>query len=310
MADIGTPASAPAPTPNAPGKQASDRAELPKDVPNAASQKQAQKGQAQAQGITKVKIADYEFDSENDAKSEIERGRQSVKLLNEAHKRLEASTKKEREFEARRRAAKGDFNKLIELGELSREEAIEAAGKWYYQNVVLPEQMSPAEREKQALKAELDRIKGERAQEEKETQAKVFQAKVQEQIARLRQELEPLLNEKKVPNTRNALRRVANYMKAYQEAGVEIPAAKAVELMVADYQQEFGEMLDEATPEQLEQFLGKERMQKLAKNISKWALGRLKGAPKPTENTTKDITKTGERKKMTPGEFNKFIGGI
>ncbi len=187
--------------------------------------------------------------------------------------------------------------------------------KYLFEKEIKPKQMSPEQQEIAQLKAKLKLEDDRKAQEEKGKKDEAFKGEVQQSIQKLKAELEPILNSKGIPNTRVALRRVALMMKSYEEAGVSIPAARAVDMVMQDYQTEFTELLDGAGPDQLEAFLGKERMTKLAKSISQWALAKLKGARAGSvspDNAVQDITKARgpDTKKMTPNDFNKFIGGI
>lgn len=274
--------------------------------------KASPKGVVPTPKITPVKIKGAEFKSEDDAWAEIERGRQSGKLLTEAQKRLETSLRKEKEHEARLKAVKSDYNKAAEALGLTHEEAVDLFSRYLYDKEVAPQKLSPEALRAKQLDEENKKLKAERDTRVKAEQKQEFDKQVAQESLRLRQELEGLIKERKIPGTRIAVKRLASYLASYQEAGVSVPAARAADMLMADYKQEFGELMDEASPEQLEEFLGKERMQKLARNISKWAISKLKGAaPKPVEDAVKDITKNGTgKKKLTPGDFDKFMGGI
>lgn len=302
----------------APATEATPSSEMPKDVSNAVRNPAEPKVKETPKAPQRYKFGTGDGAIELDeaqALSEIQRGRQSGKLLTEAQKRLEASNAKDKTREMAKRAIKsGNVDKLAEALDMTHEEAVEVMSKYLYEKEIKPKQMSPEQQKIAALEARLREVDDLKAADEKGKKDEAFKLEVQQSIQKLKAELEPILNSKKIPNTRVALRRVATMMKSYEEAGVSIPAERAVDMVMADYQTEFGELLDGAGPDQLEAFLGKERMTKLAKSISQWALARLKGGnmKQPTSDTTQDITKARgpDTKKMTPGDFTRFIGGI
>ncbi|MBK7864356.1 MAG: hypothetical protein IPJ65_38300 [Archangiaceae bacterium] len=259
-----------------------------------------------------LKIAGYEFPDENSAKAEIERGRQSGRLLTEAQKRLVEASKKEKDFEGVKGEAKKDFLKATAALGLSREEAVELASKFLWEHEVKPKQMSPEQRRIRELEAEkAEREGATKAEAEKAKAAQQEQATVEES-KKLRREIEAVLTAKKVPGTRHALKRVASYLSSYAEAGADVPVEVAAEMAMGDYKQEFGELFDDASPEQLEEFLGKERWQKIARKVSDWALakarGKIPGPPQEVVTRGKPVQK--EEGKMTPQEFQKFMKGV
>lgn len=262
-------------------------------------------------------VGGISFKSEADAKAEIERGRQSGKLLTEAQKRLFEASKKEKEWAelTGEVKTKKDARKVIERLGLSKEEAIDVFGRWLYQEEVLPRELDPKERRIRELEAEKARFEEERANKEKAAKDEEFTQLTKKEEARLKEELTKILQSKKFPNTRIALRRLANYMASYAEAGADVPADRAADMVMEDYRQEYGELFDESTPDQLAEFFGPQRWQALAKKVSEWALSRARGnmtaAPKGSipARTGQPVPQKQEGK-MSPQEYLKFMRSV
>lgn len=260
-----------------------------------------------------LRIKDREFRSEDDAYAEIERGRQSSKLLTEAQKRLSESSRRDKDWEAMvgEVKTKKDARKVIEKLGLSKEEAVEVFGKWLYQEEILAKEMSPDQRRIKELEAEKSKYEETRAAEQKKQDDFRAEQETKREEARLREELTKVLESKKVPSTRLALRRLANYMASYAEAGADIPAERAADLVMEDYKQEFGELFDEATPDQLIEFFGKSKWHALARKVSEWATTRARGniSSVPSDPVPSRRTPPSEGK-MTPQEFQKHLRGL
>jgi antitoxin component of RelBE/YafQ-DinJ toxin-antitoxin module len=258
-----------------------------------------------------LSIKGHTFKSEDDAFAEIERGRQSGKLLTEAQKRLMEASRKEKDWEGlvSEVKTKKDARKVIERLGLSKEEAVEVFGRWLYQEEVVAKEMSPEQRRIKELEAEKAKFEEERAAETRKRQEAENEQLTKREEAKLREELTKVLEAKKVPATRLALRRLANYMASYAEAGADVPVERAADMVMEDYKQEYGEMFDEATPDQLIEFFGKSRWHALARKVSDWALSRARGniSPMPQEPLASRKAKTEE--KMTPAEFQQFLKG-
>lgn len=258
-----------------------------------------------------LKIKHAEFKSEDEAWAEIERGRQANKLMAEANRRLAQSSKHEKDWEDLRSEVKTkrDAKKVIERLGLSKEEAVEVFGRWLYNEEVVAREMSPEQRRIRELEAEVNKTKEAREAEERKQQEAAREAAAQQEEAKLREEFTKALQAKRIPPTRLAIRRIANYMAAYAAQGVEVPVDRAIDLVMEDYRTEFGEMFDELEPDQLIEKLGKERFMKLAKKISGWALKRSQ-PQQPQEVIQKRVEKPSKESKMTPQEFQAYMRGI
>lgn len=258
-------------------------------------------------------IKGHSFKSEDDAFAEIERGRQSGKLLTEAQKRLMQASQKEKEWgdlvgEVK---TKKDAKRVIEKLGLSKEEAVEIFGRWLYQEEVVAKEMSPEQRRIKELEAQAAKFQEEKAAEAQKKQDAENEQATKREESRLREELTKVLEAKKVPATRLALRRLANYMASYAEAGADVPVERAADMVMEDYKQEYGEMFDEATPDQLIEFFGKTRWHALARKVSDWALARARGnIPAMPQEPVSQRKPAKAEEKMTPQEYQKFLKGI
>lgn len=276
---------------------------------------EAGKAVAPAPGTTKakLKIGDWEMD-EASARSEIERGRQSGKLLTEAQKRLEQASKLEKQFKSHRENAKKNPKAILEAMGLSKEEASELFSRYLYEEEILPSQMSPEQQKLKALELKLKGYEEEKTKAEETTKQAEFKAKVEQESQALVKEIQGLLAAKKVPATRIFMQRMAHYLSSYHENGVDIPTEQAADLAIEDYKQDFGHFFNDSTPEQIEEFLGQETWLKLASKISAYALQKRRGlAAKPLEAKPENDfikQKRAERtKKMDPNALLKKMGG-
>lgn len=261
--------------------------------------------QAQAQ---KFKLEDLEFQSAADAKAEVLRGRQANKLLTESDKRLKAAAEKEKALEGLKKTKR--FKDFMAFTGMSQEEALQEAAQFFYENELVPKQQDPRERELAAHKARIKEFEEKEARTKREAEEKEHQAATAREVEQIRKDLEEALNSKKIPGTRYFVRRVAEYMQAYNQHGVKIPTQVAVDRALADYKKETSELFDEASVDQLISLFGEDRWRKLAKKVSTWALGKAKQPPAapamPVANQNVDQGK----RSIRPQDFEKFIKGV
>lgn len=258
-----------------------------------------------------VKIKDREY-KEEDAYAEIERGRQSTKLLTEANKRAQEASRRDKDWETlvSEVKTKKDAKKVIERLGLSKDEAVDIFGRWLYQEEVLPKEMSPEQRRIKELEAEGAKYKDAEAARAKEAKDAEEQQLTRKEEARLKAELTKVIQDKKIPGTRLALRRLANYLGTYAEAGQEVTTEQAADMVMEDYRQEFSELMDEATPDQLAEFFGEQKWRMLARKVSDWALSRARGNVKVPDVQVKSRPPAPKEEKMNPQEFQKWLRSV
>lgn len=268
--------------------------------------------QAKPEAPKTLKIKNAEFKSEDEAWAEIERGRQANKLMAEANRRLAQSSKQEKDWEDLRSEVKTkrDAKKVIERLGLSKEEAVEVFGRWLYNEEVVAREMSPEQRRIRELEAEVNKTKEAREAEERKKAEEAREAAAQQEEVKLREEFTKALQAKRIPPTRLAIRRIANYMAAYAAQGVEVPVDRAIDLVMEDYNTEYGEMFDELDADGIKAKLGHERFMKLAKKISGWALKRAQPQQPQQEVVPKRTEKQEKSDKMTPQEFQAYMRGL
>lgn len=259
----------------------------------------------------RYKIGDFEGD-ENALKSEIERGRQANKLLTEAQKRSEKAAQIEKAEAARKDKLRKDlFTTLTKEYGLTREEALEQMAQAIYQHEIVPSQESPEKRAIRERDAQIAEFKAkEQARADAEKKAK-YDADVAKASKQLYDDVSKLLESKKIPRTRQFMFRVAHYLNAYQDSDTEIPTERAADLAMEDFREEVGSLLDDSSPEQIQELLGKERWNKLAHKISNWALAQVKGGrlPKGKEPDTIEPKVQKGPKKYSPNDVLKEVFG-
>lgn len=273
----------------------------------------AEDAQAAPAKPSKLKIGDWEMD-ESAARSEIERGRQSGKLLTEAQKRLERASGIEKRFEALKASVKKSPKAALEALGLSKEEASDVFSRYLYEEEILPSQMSPEQQRMRQMEAQLkgyEEEKNKTAETAKETK---FKSEVEQASNKLVKEIQDLLAAKKVPATRVFMRRMAHYLSSYNENGADIPTERAAEMAIEDYKSDFNHFFGESSIDQMEEFLGKETLYKLASKVSQWAIAKRKGPQAPPKTDVPQVNNgraQGREKKTDPNALmKKYSGGV
>lgn len=187
----------------------------------------------------------------------------------------------------------------------------ETIGQWYYQNVYLPEQMTPEQREAQEWKSKaeahdqmlkqqnLDRI-------DQENNARVMQA-----MTVLKAQINEAMTEAGVPlNSRIApqlAQRVARVMQLGYQTGRMITPKEAMARVkgeIAETQRAYYDALDE---DKLVEQLGKENAEKVRKYYLKAVKDADKDKPK---KDFRPAPKRDERKTKTPDEFREYLDNL
>ena len=202
------------------------------------------------------------------------------------------------------------LSKILNSTKIS-DEIKDTLGQWYYNNVVVPGQMSPEQREAAEWKRKAqahDEMIARQSQEaiQRENDAKVTQAlnTIKAQINEAMTEAGVPLDSKIAPQL---ARRVAQVMQLGFVANKPITPKEAMAKVKAElheYQKAYYDVLDE---DKLVEQLGKENAEK----VRKYYLKAVKASEK--EEKKKDFkpsTKRDERKTMTPDEFRDYLDGL
>jgi hypothetical protein len=190
------------------------------------------------------------------------------------------------------------------------DEIKETLGRWYYENVIVPGNMSPEQREaaewkRKALAHDELLAKNEADKLQAENDARVNQAlqTIKAQINEAMTEAGVPLDSKIAPQL---AKRVAQVMQlGYVNGKVVTPkeAMKRVRQELGEYQKAYYDALDE---DKLVEQLGKENAEK----VRKYYLKAVKDSEKKEKKDFKSSPKRDERKTMTPDEFREYLDGL
>lgn len=191
------------------------------------------------------------------------------------------------------------------------DEIKDTIGQWYYNNVIVPGQMTPEQREaaewKRKAEAHDEMLKqNELSRVQQENDARVQQAlnTIKAQISEAMKEAGVPLDSKIAPQL---ARRVAQVMQLGFVSGKTVTPKEAmakVKAELAEYQKAYYDILDE---DKLVEQLGKENAEK----VRKYYLKAVKDKEK--DDKKKDLrpaSKRDERKTMTPDEFRDYLDGL
>ncbi len=260
----------------------------------------------------RIKIKDVELD-EDAAYAEIQRARQSSKLLTEAQKRAEAADKKEREFRERleRVKTKGDLGELLKDLDLSPEEERKLLAGHLYSRHIEPEQLSPEQKRIRELEAQVaERQRQDEEGKQKEQSAAERQAQ-EEAFREVENEINAAIESGKLPKSRLLVQSVATWLRRAEAAGRSIPIEHAVQLGKEDAISVTGEVVDSSSVQELEALWGEKRLYEHATKMSRWLVSKL-GQQAGTQRQSmpaRPQAQQGKPKRLTPQEFLRLQRG-
>jgi len=192
------------------------------------------------------------------------------------------------------------------------DEIKEALGQWYYNNVVVTEQMTPEQREAAEWKRKSEEYDSYRAQQEQERIENENNRKVNEALQTIKAQISEAMTEAGVPLDSKIApqlaKRVAQIMQlGYVNGKVVTPkeAMAKVKAELAEYQKAYYDVLDE---DKLVEQLGKENAEK----VRKYYLKAVKASEveKPKTKNFAPSAKRDERKTMTPDQFKDYLDDL
>jgi hypothetical protein len=202
------------------------------------------------------------------------------------------------------------LSKILSSTKVS-DEIKDTIGQWYYNNVIVPGNMSPEQREAAEWKSKAqayDQSLKQQAQEklEQENNARVQQAlnTIKAQISEAMTEAGVPLDSKIAPQL---ARRVAQVMQLGFATGKTITPKEAMAKVRAElheYQKAYYDVLDE---DKLVEQLGKENAEKVRKFYLKAVKAKEDG---PKKKEFGNAPKRDERKTMTPDEFRAYLDDL
>lgn len=202
------------------------------------------------------------------------------------------------------------LGKILNSTKIS-DEIKDTIGQWYYNNVIVPGNMSPEQREAAEWKSKAqayDQSLKQQAQQKLESENN---ARVQAALNTIKAQISEAMKEAGVPLESKIApqlaRRVAQVMQLGMAAGKSITPKEAmvkVRAELAEYQKAYYDVLDE---DKLVEQLGKENAEK----VRKYYLKAVKASEKePKKKEFGNIPKRDERKTMTPDEFRDYLSDL
>src|ERR1700690_753691 len=201
------------------------------------------------------------------------------------------------------------LSKILNSTKVS-DEIKETIGQWYYNNVIVPGNMSPEQREaaewKRKATAHDEMIK----QQETDRLSNENNARVQQALNVIKAQINEAMTEAGVPLDSKIApqlaKRVAQVMQLGFVANKPITPKEAmarVKQELHEYQKAYYDVLDE---DKLVEQLGKENAEK----VRKYYLKAVKDSQKDKPRNSTPSTKRDERKTMTPDEFREYLDGL
>lgn len=190
------------------------------------------------------------------------------------------------------------------------DEIKDALGQWYYNNVIVPGNMSPEQREAAEMRSKLEEYQRQEQQREKERLTAEENARVSQALETIKANINEAMKEAGVPLDSKIApqlaKRVAQVMQlGYVNGKVITPkeAMARVKTELGEYQKAYYDVLDE---DKLVEQLGKENAEK----VRKYYLKAVKESEKKDKKDFKPSLKRDERKTMTPDEFRDYLDGL
>ena len=183
-------------------------------------------------------------------------------------------------------------------------------GQWYYNNVIVPEQMSPEQREAAEMKRKVAAYEAHEKQQEADRLTAEQNQRVQNALGVIKAQINEAMSEAGVPLDSKIApqlaKRVAQVMQLGFVNGKPITPKEAMQRVkqeLGEYQKAYYDVLDE---DKLVEQLGKDNAEK----VRKYYLKAVKDAAKDKPKDTKPHVKRDERKTMTPDEFRDYLDDL
>jgi len=297
------------PTPATPAPSAAQTPTNNANAVNAAAPKENTQAEAKAEAAAKqkLKIRDLELDEEA-AYREIQRGRQSSKLLTEAQKRAYAAEQKEAALAQKQSKYKEDLGAFFEDMGLDESAAAQLAADYIYKKQILPAEMTPEQKRVAELEQKLTALEQEKLTQREAQEKAEREYVIQQESQRLQQELVEAAKAGKIPSTQYGMRKIAAKMLELESRGLSVPLDQVAALVRDEAGREFGEVAISAEIADLKDWLGEGNFKALSKRILDYFLGQLQ-SPKAAPTRREKQSTSQEAKRMTPEEFLRKMEG-
>lgn len=202
------------------------------------------------------------------------------------------------------------LSKILNATKIS-DEIKDAVGQWYYNNVIVPGNMSPEQREAAEWKRKAQAHDEMLAKQQEDQLSAENDRKVQAALNTIKAQINEAMTEAGVPLDSKIApqlaKRVAQIMQLGFSAGKTITPKEAMAKVrneLHEYQKAYYDVLDE---DKLVEQLGKENAEK----VRKYYLKAVKESEKtPKKKEFGSAPKRDERKTMTPDEFRSYLDDL
>jgi hypothetical protein len=210
----------------------------------------------------------------------------------------------------------GDPQQVLEkiMGSTKVSDAVKTTiGQWYYNNVIVPEKMTPEQRETAQLKREAEEFRTYKQQQEDARIEKENQSKIQQAMGLLKSQINEAMKAGGLPvDSKIAPQmasRIAKVILLAQRMGKTLTPAEAYQTArkeLKDYKTAFYDSLNE---DQLVEELGKENAEKVRKYFVKKLKEKQQGKQMP-KGSSAPSPKREERKTMNSDQFREYLDGL
>ncbi len=148
--------------------------------------------------------------------------------------------------------------------------------------------MSPEQREMQELKAKYQAQQEEREKEKKQSEDEKYERLVQQEHDRIESKLASTLEKSGLPKEAYVIKKMVDYMTFAAHQGVNLEPEDVIDVVKEEIQSDLRQMLQALGEDKVEQFIGKETLDKIRKkNIQK-----AKATPATVKAGLKDVGST------------------
>ncbi len=253
----------------------------------------------------KFRLKDREYENEDEAWREVERGRHSARLLTEAEKRNRVSEAREKAIdEAKAKARGGDLTSFFrELG-LSAEQERDFLARHLHDHHIVPESMDPTQRELASLRAKIaDRDAQDKAVEEKRA-ADEKKNTLSGIAKKLDLEIVEAVKAGKIPNTRAAIQRIIQKTISFDERGMQLPFEQVAALVREDIAKDIGEFSSSTQIDERRELWGPAVFKAEADKWLAWFQSKLKSAPPLPQQQPRQQSRPADKSEtFTPQEW-------
>lgn len=159
---------------------------------------------------------------------------------------------------------------------------------------------SPAELEKEALQAELQKMKDDRDKEKKETDQREYERLVQHETERYTTMIDSALKSAGLPQSQYVKQKVSAYLLQALDKGMEVTAEDVMPFVQEDVQNEISSMFSAAPEAYIEQLLGKDNLKRLRKrNLEKGKVAPPVPVNTQVQDTGSKSTKSKEEERVS-----------